>query len=431
MTIRDDIIAEAKKQATNRGKLMFLGNGSVVAVPGTLNQVYATDVDGHVSVVWNKVAPNELGYPVWVKMIDKKLQVNEAWDFYNDYAIPKVGPHWWTHAWGSGGTDMVPVAGDQWTPWIVQPATTTDFTINLYRTPIYTSAGWIAGGTVTYDMASYIPGSGALYILMSVSPADGSIHFTSGSTQATPSALTIADWPVLPSGDMPLYLIMLYHGMTAPLVYTPALSNFTDLRHMEMVSTSVTPTLGANEIAYANSIGAITGNANFTYQNGVFVMGGTVAPATNPTDANVMGEHPAVRVWGYSATPAYAPSDLLIRSLGVPGSPAAVIKDTVLGRYRIQGWYDSSHQSNSTDFRAVADEDFDATHQGTRIEFWGTPNGATTPQLLATIYGDGRIVSANDIEITDATKGIILKDTVTGTRYRISVTSGALVATPA
>ncbi len=35
-------------------------------------------------------------------------------------------------------------------------------------------------------------------------------------------------------------------------------------------------------------------------------------------------------------------------------------------------------------------------------------------------------VGANDIEITDSTKGIILKDTVTGTRYRIKITSGVL-----
>jgi hypothetical protein len=50
---------------------------------------------------------------------------------------------------------------------------------------------------------------------------------------------------------------------------------------------------------------------------------------------------------------------------------------------------------------------------------------------MVTIYGNGKVVSANDIEITDATKGVILKDTVTGTRYRISVTSGAVIATPA
>jgi hypothetical protein len=232
MTLRDDIIKEAKKQSTARGKLMFLGNGTIVPVPGTLNQVYATDIGGRVQVVFNGVVPNLLGYPVWVKLVDKKMQVSEAWNFYNNYVAPKIGPHWWTHAWTPGATDIVPISGDQFSPWLVQPSGAVDFTINIIRTPINASGGWVAGGTETHDMTSHIPGSGACYVLLSVNAA-GAVVETDGGTEASPSALTIADYPALPSGNKPLYLIMLYDGMTAPLQDNPSVSNFTDVRWMQ------------------------------------------------------------------------------------------------------------------------------------------------------------------------------------------------------
>ncbi|RWW91874.1 SGNH/GDSL hydrolase family protein [Flavobacterium cerinum] len=41
----------------------------------------------------------------------------------------------------------------------------------------------------------------------------------------------------------------------------------------------------------------------------------------------------------------------------------------------------------------------------------------------------GKIKATSDIEITDATKGVIMTDTVTGTRYRMQITSGAITIT--
>ena len=433
MNIRADILAEAKKQQTAGRRIMFLGNGSVVPVPGGQPfEVYATDVDLHTHTIFNGAVPNNPGQPVWVEMKDKKLQVTGAWNIWNNYIVPQVGPHWHTHAWGAFGSDIIPIAGDQWTPWIVQPATTTDYTINILRTPINTSSGWVAGGTETHDMASHIPGSGARYVLLSVN-ASGAVVFTDGGTESTPSALTIADYPALPSGNRPLYLIMLYHGMTPPLSYTPNLStcNFIDLRHMQAAGYGSLPTLDTNRIVVTDGSGAITTNPNLNYNSGAFVMGAPSVPFSNASDFHIVDDYPALVVWGYDATGANAPSFVNVRGLGSVGSPAAVPANTVLARFRGKGWYDGTHISNSTELRVVADEDWSGTNQGTRIELWGTPDGATTPQLLTTIYGDGRIVSANDIEITDATKGIILKDTVTGTRYRISVTSGVVTASPA
>jgi hypothetical protein len=444
MTIRDEIIKEAKKQSTDRGKLMFLGNGSIVAVPGTLNQVYATDAVGHVDVIWNKVAPNSLGYPVWVKQIDKKLQVTEAWDIYNNFAMPKVGPHWWTHAWTPGGSDIVPIAGDQFTPWIVQPSSSTDFTINILRTPIYASGGWLAGGTETYDMASHIPGSGALYVLLSVD-ASGTIIYTDGGTEASPGALTIADYPALPNGNKPLYLVMLYNGMVAPLSYTPdlATSNFVDLRHMPIETAGSLPTLTPARVVITDGGGIITTDADLIWDadNNCFYMGD--AAAYGMLYQSVVGGSSSNQLLSDSVSPVYgafafgastSPSFKGFRARGTSSAPSPVLVNDILAKFRGAGQYDTTlhHWSNVvSEIRLVADENFSVTNQGTRIELWGTPTGSTTEQLMTTIYGDGRIVSANDIEITDATKGIILKDTVTGTRYRISVTGGAVTAAPA
>ena len=431
MTIKQDVLAEAKRQQTAVRRIMFLGNGTIVAVPGgLLNQVYATDVDLNVNVIFNTAVPNYLDYPVWVELVNKKLQVTSAWDVYGNFVATRVGPHWWTHAFGPGGVDIVPISGDQWLPWIVQPATTTDFTINIYRTPIYTTGGWVAGGVENYDMTSLIPTSGAYYVLMSVE-SDGIINYTSGPIEATPADLTTADYPALPSGDKPLYLVMLYSGMVPPLQYNPALSNFIDVRHMQAGGGGSLPTLDADRVVITDGSGAITTDPNFNYNAGLLVMGAPTVPASNPNDLNIVGSYPAFSNWGYDTTAGNAPSFLGLRSRGTIGSPAAVTANDVLARFRGKGWYDGSNQSRSTELRVVADEDFDSSHQGTRIELWGTPDGATTPQLMVTIYGDGRIVSSNDIEITDATKGIILKDTVTGTRYRISVTGGAVTAAPA
>jgi hypothetical protein len=444
MTIRDDIIAQAKNESTDRGKLMFLGNGAVVPVPGTLNQVYATDIDGHVSIIYNTVTPNNLNYPVWVKQIDKKMQVTGAWDVYNTYVAPKVGPHWQTHAWGVWGNDIVPVAGDQWTPWIVQPATTTDFTINILRTAIYTSGGWVAASTETHDMTSHIPGSaGARYVLISVA-ADGTLVYTDGTIEATPSALTPADIPVPPAGNRPLYAVMLYHGMIAPLHYTPdpTTSNFIDLRHMPLITAGSMPTLTGERIVITDGSGAITTDADLIWDaiNNCFYMGDAAAygviyqaalggSSTNELISNIVSPVYGAFAFGASISASFKG----FRARGTSSAPSPVLINDLLAKFRGAGQYDTTlhHWSNTvSEIRLVADENFTATNQGTRIELWGTPAGATTEQLLVTIYGDGRIVSANDIEITDATKGIILKDTVTGIRYRVSVTSGAVVAVP-
>src|SRR5208337_3379439 len=109
MNLRQQIVEQAKKEATDRGKLVFMGNGTIVAVPGTLNQIYVTDPNGHVEIVWNLIgAQNVLNHPAWIKLIDKKLQVTELWDVYPNFAYSKVPPHWASHYWKTG-TDIVPI----------------------------------------------------------------------------------------------------------------------------------------------------------------------------------------------------------------------------------------------------------------------------------------------------------------------------------
>ena len=131
MTIRNDIIAQAKKESADRGKLVFMGNGTIVEVPGKQNQIYVTDVNGRTHTVWNTKAQNILNHPAWVKWIDKKAQVTELWDIYTDVAYTKVGPHHSSHEWGAYGADIVRVWGDQWMPWRVEPTSDTGLTVTV------------------------------------------------------------------------------------------------------------------------------------------------------------------------------------------------------------------------------------------------------------------------------------------------------------
>jgi len=209
---------------------MYLGNGTIVAIPGKQNVVYATDLTGNVHEIYNSIAPNDIGQFVWVKKIDQKLQVVGMRHVWSGYVAPQVGPHWFTHAWGPRGTDIIPVSGDQFIPWIVSPGTTYPNVV-VKRTPIPITGGWSPANDETIDLTSHIPASGARYVLLSVN-SSGTITVTNGGTVSLPTDLDYTDYPTLPTGERPIYLVVLYHGQTV-LNYNPSQSDFVDLRWMQ------------------------------------------------------------------------------------------------------------------------------------------------------------------------------------------------------
>lgn len=80
-----------------------------------------------------------------------------------------------------------------------------------------------------------------------------------------------------------------------------------------------------------------------------------------------------------------------IRTRGTRISPSAVKNNDAL--FRIRGWgHDGTALSSSrTAIYMVADEDWDTSHHGTRLEFHTTPKATTTLALAASLDGDGNL----------------------------------------
>ena len=108
MNAKTRILQEAALRAADRGEPVYLGNSSgVVAVPGEPGRVWVTDQRGDVQKVWNVTVPNAPGVCVFIKRIDKRMQVTAMWDVYSNWIYPKIGPHNMLHEWGAAGTDIV------------------------------------------------------------------------------------------------------------------------------------------------------------------------------------------------------------------------------------------------------------------------------------------------------------------------------------
>jgi len=87
--------------------------------------------------------------------------------------------------------------------------------------------------------------------------------------------------------------------------------------------------------------------------------------------------------------------------------------------------------ADATDYVVLNTTDTTYILTGGSTSFSDTGSGWTsgTPTLTPTSIDEVAVKSDGDMEVTDATKGLILTDTVTSTRYRVQVTSGALVLT--
>ena len=232
MTAKKRIIDQAVKEAKDRGKLVFMGNSTgVVEVPGEQGKVYVTDQNGHVLKVWNARVQNIPGHAAWIKVVDKRLQITELWDMYQNYVYPKLGPHHLSHEWAPSGSDIVRVWGDVFMPWRVIPISA--FTIRIYKTPYLTTTGWNDATTEDKSLSGLIPAEGyEKYVLLSVSTA-GVVAATDGDPVIL-GTITMANIPATPSGNKNICAIHLYYGQTT-LSYNPSVSDFKDLRHMQAV----------------------------------------------------------------------------------------------------------------------------------------------------------------------------------------------------
>ena len=224
-TIRDIIREEVQKAINDRGDRAWMGSVSTgaVIVPNNPAKVYVTDLNGNVIEAWNSNVPTVPALPIFVKMINGRLQVTEQLHAFQDYQYPNVGPHHQLHEWNGAGSDIVRVWGDALMMWDAIPIPNT-LTFSLYR-QIFNGTTWVDASTETVDLTSHVPGSNTRYVLISIN-ASGTTVITDGSAVASP---VITDIPAVPTGNKALWAIKLAHGQTT-LTYNPAQSDFKDLR---------------------------------------------------------------------------------------------------------------------------------------------------------------------------------------------------------
>jgi len=105
----------------------------------------------------------------------------------------------------------------------------------------------------------------------------------------------------------------------------------------------------------------------------------------------------------YADTYSYhRPTLSLLRARGTLASPAAVVSGDYLGQLRFGG-HDGAGFEDTADIRALANENFDATHEGTRLEFYTTANAGTSPSLALTIEHNANITAEGLIRAANGT----------------------------
>lgn len=78
----------------------------------------------------------------------------------------------------------------------------------------------------------------------------------------------------------------------------------------------------------------------------------------------------------------------LFRANGSPGSESAINSGDVIGRLSFSGHSGSGFTGALARLQAVANENYDGSNQGTRLELYATLDGATGASLQVTIYPD-------------------------------------------
>jgi hypothetical protein len=131
---------------------------------------------------------------------------------------------------------------------------------------------------------------------------------------------------------------------------------------------------------------------------------------------HLVGQDSSVSVFTqsyYVNTQGNAPGFTLQRARGTIASPSSLLSDDVIAGFFASGYHSGgAFGANTTAFRFVASQNFTSTAQGTRIEFFTTPNGSTT--------------RAERLRITDA--GNLLIGTTTDAGFRLDVNGTARVS---
>jgi hypothetical protein len=174
------------------------------------------------------------------------------------------------------------------------------------------------------------------------------------------------------------------------------------------------PALTSGSVLFSNGTTIAQDNSNLFWDDTNNRLGiGTNAPTSI---LHLVGQDSSVSVFTqsyYVNTQGNAPGFTLQRARGTISSPTSLLSDDVIAGFFASGYHSGgAFGANTTAFRFVASQNFTSTAQGTRIEFFTTPNGSTT--------------RAERLRITDA--GNLLINTTTDAGFRLDV-NGSVRAT--
>jgi len=209
--------------------LMGDANG-VVSVVGQTGYVYVRDMTGNTLMVWNSIAPLVAGLAVMVGSINGRLQVTQVRDIYYNSLMSNTAPHGYTHSYGSEGADVINIYPEQYMPWYAYTSADDNFTVSILRQVMSAGGVWIINDVEDIDLNAHIPvtATQALYVLISLDE-DGALVHTVGTPVVNKAALVITDIPAIPTGNIPLWAVILYVGQTA-ITRDMSDSDYVDLR---------------------------------------------------------------------------------------------------------------------------------------------------------------------------------------------------------
>jgi len=174
------------------------------------------------------------------------------------------------------------------------------------------------------------------------------------------------------------------------------------------------PALTSGSVLFSNGTTIAQDNSNLFWDNTNNRL--SIGANTLLGVLNLVGQDPSIPVLTqsyYVNTQGNAPGFTLQRARGTIASPSSLLSDDVIGGFFASGYHSGgAFGANTTAFRFVASQNFTSTSQGTRIEFFTTPNGSTT--------------RAERLRIADT--GNVLINTTTDSGFKLDVNGTARVS---
>ena len=353
-----------------------------------------------VSAIWNLPVLLERDGNRWV-VVGRNVDRYADWTTNSAYVPKHHRQHEFSRAQG-GGTDVVFVYEDQFTPLLCYPSGTHgsgEVIISPYV--LKSNSDWkYVPEQISPNLLAYKPTDNqaklALIYLNRTTGNPGVLVSPPFSPLLTGTAALVPYIPFPSYTQEPLYFIRLVSGTTS--VEWDDMYNarqFIGGGSVASGSFVIISPHDPNSILTTNSAGAATTDPDLRWDsvNNVFSIGAQppITPADNSIQQANDGTSASHFFWSWGTNVVSYVTGM--RARGTIASPEAILKDDGLMRVRGRGW-DGGFTNWSTtqaELKLVADEDWGSGSHGARVEIWTTPVGALGLQLAMTVTSDRNI----------------------------------------